>query len=418
MAARFKSFFLQATAVLVASAQAGAAGAPVLAQAADDPVLLSFAVTGDMRLDPTRPKASANALPPALLKEFNKPGGANDPYPFYFNLVQVRQTLADLAGMPVMPNYLFLTGDLVMGFARDNKDLTLDKQLVDFAVALTPPGLKTPPVVLMPGNHEMTFKEYDTQTKITTTGEDNADNTAWNTWVTKNGYDQFGGNGPHMNALEGLAKGGKLRYDQSKLTYSFNGGPGGSVHFIVMNTDTDTTEMTDEGLGTEGLIPLTWVLNDLAQAQKTASVKHIFVLGHRPIKFPVVQGAPKAGKDDTLNEEVAEPLRRALVANDKVRALLCSHVHLFHADSLADSAPAGDATTRPVQIIAGNGGMNPESYWTPDGGPFYGFTMIEVHQSGQVTYNSWQRPVPTPYYGQYPDDKTASAKASQSVTIK
>jgi len=376
-----------------------------------DPVILSFAVTGDTRLDPTRPMALASALPADILREYNKPGGAKDPYPFYFNMVQVRQTFRDLARINnPAPKYLFLTGDLVMGFARDDHDQTLDRQLADFSKVVQAAGPKAPELVLMPGNHEMTFKEYNTETKVTTTGDDDADNMAWNNWVHANGFDHHGGNGPGKDALQDLEGGGRLKYDQSHLTYSFDDGP---VHFVIMNTDTDTTEMTDEGLGTEGLIALKWVKQDLERAQANAAIKHIFVLGHRPVLFPAVQGAPEAGPDDTLNKEVKDGLRSVLQANGKVRALLVSHVHLFHADTLA---PSGDASTRPVQIVAGNGGMLPEAYWKPEGGPYFGFTLLKVHQSGRVTYHSWQRPVPSPYYAGYPDEATAQAKPQGKAT--
>ena len=418
---------------LLASAGLTIAAAPPPAAPGDtsDPVILAFAVTGDTRMDPTRtgaPKpnqvAPASAFSPELLQKFNKQ--ASDKTPFFFNVVQVQQTLQDLGGMKHPPKYLFVTGDLVMGFAKDDKKDgstgVLEEQLNDFQKAVQLAKPSPTKLVILPGNHEMTFKAYDPATKTSASAEDDADNQAWDHWVQANGYgpEALKGDritlypGPGKDALVGL--GGQkhlLRFDQSHLTYSFDDGP---VHFVVMNTDTDTTDggaSADGDRATEGLLPFQWVKDDIGKAQANAAIQHIFVFGHRPIQFPKdpsIDSKYKPAPEDTLNAEVAEPLRQVLVSNSKVRALLVSHVHLFHADSLAGS----DAVTRPVQIIAGNGGMSPESFWNPAGGAFFGFTVLKVHQSGKVTYNSWQRPAPMPYFGA----SSAPAKATANMEIK
>jgi hypothetical protein len=397
------------------------AGGPTVTQAdRNDPPILTFAITGDTRINPDRPKLFAKGVPPDLLKEFNKPGGDKDPYPFYCNLVQVRQTLKDLALLQdPAPSYLFINGDLVMGFARDG-GATLRNQLPDFTKAIqSQPTGRNLKVVLMPGNHEMTFKEYDVPTKKTTTGDDDDDQKTWRDWVKQNGYDSLGGNGPSRDALDNLGGDAsrKLKDDHSGMTYSFNS-PDGSVHFVVLNTDTATTELTEEGDETGGLLPLPWIKADIEKAQADGAIKHIFVVGHRPVRPPA--NFVKPGPDDALNAAVAEPFRKILVDNNKVRAYLASHAHLWHADTLADQ---GDAGTRPVQIVAGNGGVPFEDFWHPEKGkdmtwrpgletpgPFFGFTLFKVHRSGKVTYNSWQREAPVPYYAGYADPAKAQAK--------
>ena len=405
---------------------------------ADDPLLLSFAVTGDTRVDPAYPKPlDTRKLPPAYLTEFNK--RPTEPFPFCFNIVQLRQDLLDMAVMTPNPRYLFITGDLVMGFARSDQDTTdghtreaiLEGQLKDFLQGVHPVGVNPPELILLPGNHEMTFKTYRPDGKPIT-GNDDADDHAWSNWVHKNYFESRGGNGPGLDALETVNGGHKLKFDQSHMTYSFNAPDAqkGPVHFVILNTDTSTDEITSEGYETEGLIALPWVQADITAAQKNADIKEIFVLGHRPARPPTLAAA-KAGTfkaSDSLSAEVAGPLRQLLVQNDKVKALLVSHVHLFHADTLADH---GDASTRPVQIVAGNGGVELETFWHPDKepgmswlpgephGPFFGFTLVKVYQSGKVSYNSWQRQPAVPYYGAYADMSQAPARPrSSDVVIK
>ena len=403
-------------------------------QPLQDYPILSFAITGDTRLDPAYPTAlDGNKLPPAFLTEFKKPAL---PFPFTFNIVQVRQTLKDLQRVVPAPKYLFVTGDLVMGFAKEDvvtsKGVTrrqiLEGQLNDFQKGVQVPGGHPPKLVLLPGNHEMTFKTYDASGKPIT-GDDDADEAAWDGWTRSNGYLPANPNGPGKDALESVNGGHKLRFDQSAMTYSFNDGP---AHFVVLNTDTSTEEIDEGGFETEGLIPLPWIKADIEAAQNDPSIKCIFVMGHRPIRPPSLTAPDKKGKpvvfkaSDTLSAEVAEPFRKLLITNNKVKAYLVSHVHLFHADTLADK---GDAGTRPVQIVAGNGGVDMEAFWQPGKepgmawrsgetkGPFYGFTVLQVYASGKVTYNSWQREPPVPYYGAYKDMSKAAAQPRPSDTV-
>jgi hypothetical protein len=182
------------------------------------------------------------------------------------------------------------------------------------------------------------------------------------------------------------------------------------VHFVVINTDTATSELTEDGYETEGLMPLPWVKDDIERAQKDPAIKAIFVVGHKPVFAPANFQDP--GEDDHLNEAVAKPFRKILNDNNKVKAYLVSHAHLFHVDTLA---PTGAANARPVQIVAGNGGTAFEKFWA---NPFFGFTLLKVYASGKVTYNSWQREVPDPYYGPYKDPAKAQARPTADVEIK
>ena len=408
-----------------------------------DKILLTFAMTGDTRLDPAYNKYKTAAIKPNgrftwdLLREFeytNLHYDANTTYPFFFNAVQVKLTLRDLVALPHPPKYFFILGDEVMGFQRDNGD-SLRRQLGDFGKALRlQSGMANIKVIPLPGNHEMTFKTFPVDKDGKPLLDKNGkrippqsgvwleDSRAWKEWIEKNHFGPAVANGPHRDALEGFP----LQEDQSDITYSFDEplADGKLVHFIVLNTDTSNGQMTSEGYETLGLIPLKWVTKDIQDAQADSRVAHIFVLSHKPIRPPVY--FQNAIPTDRMHDSVAEPFRLLLIRNSKVRALLCSHAHMWAAESLIpeekDIEGRKRSHARPMQILAGNGGCDLEDFWSraknpafkvddpmvtwnddekEDRAPFYGFTVFHVHQSGKVTYNSYQRKVPDPCYAVY-----------------
>lgn len=415
-----------------------------------DPVVLSFAIAGDSRIDPTEIPGVQKALPASaiapkgdytwdLLKacHYTDRTYATGNYPFFFNAVQLRLTLRDLAALgAAQPRYFFFLGDLVSGFKKDD-GTTLRVQLGDFSKVLKMEAADRKfEIIPLPGNHETTFKEFkdvgkegDKPKWVNSSGAWKADSAAWVEWMHKKDNKfptRLAGNGPSgEEALRGI----KLEDDQREMTYSFDEPlPDGSkVHFIILNTDTVTSERGPEGFEELGLLPLDWVTKDIHAAQANPAIRHIFLLSHKPVRPPASFKA--AGPYDKLHDLVAEPLRRLMLGNSKVRALLCSHAHLWAAESLVPEA--GDlkgrqsSHERPMMIVVGNGGTElekTEKVKTPDGKtvaktwapgndpmatwnpgephePFYGFTMILVYRSGRVAYNSYQRPVPDPYYG-------------------
>jgi hypothetical protein len=359
-------------------------------------------------------------------------------YPFYFNAVQMLLTKRDLVNLEPKPRYFFILGDLVMGFARDDGS-ALRNQLGDFTHVLDMDhGMHGIITVPLPGNHETTFKAFVKNAEgkfVAQSGAHDADNAVWVEWVKapenlrKDGINFLrlkNYNGPEgPDALPGV----KLTTDQKEMTYSFDepladGANGSLVHFIILNSDTTSDKMGPEGYEELGLLPLAWVTKDIQAAEKNPLVKHIFVMSHKPVRPPV--GFLKPEPADRLNEVVAEKLRELMVNSKKVRALLCSHAHMWSAESLVPDedpkdylkfdpknpriSPRQTSHAQPMQIIMGNAGMNPEKFWDPandpevtwrpdeEKKPFFGFTVISVHRSGKVTYNSYQRPIPSPYY--------------------
>ncbi|MGA2082907.1 MAG: metallophosphoesterase family protein [Holophaga sp.] len=404
--------------------------APSLLAAGNELPVLTFVTTGDCRVDPEFPPENpmqASYLPAAVRGKF-KNKKSDSIYPFAFNYVQLKQTFDDIDKINPAPALVFFTGDLVMGFGANDKGKKLEEELAPFQEVVKDDvkdlRAKKCQVVFLPGNHETTFKVF-VPTK--SSGVDEDDTRTWNDWIKKNGYEPKNTDGPkqeNADAATGKA-GATVVGDWRKNTYSINvQTQGGMVHFVVLNTDSLTGQGNPRTLG---LLPLEWVKRDIEAAQGNAWIKWIFVVGHKPIRPPSnFQGA---GPDDSLNKDVAEQLRQVLVKNDKVVALICSHAHMWKADSLVpDEAPHGPGAPdyrRPVQIVAGNAGCPLEGFWRPEEdkglegrwlngekpGPFFGFTVVKVYKNGKVTFNSWQRPVPAPYYAEYAGAMAGKAAA-------
>jgi hypothetical protein len=309
------------------------------------------------------------------------------------NLPQLRQSFADIAGpdrvLNPIPPYFFFTGDLVLNLAADDGS-TLRQQL-DAWVDLyhtDPSGIsgKTT-LVPLPGNHEMLQEVGSGDTKVEILNP--ATDAVWVDWLSTNGFDRFAGNGP-TNAGPNSDL---LEDDQSQLTYSFGVG---DVHFVLLNTD--TWNMT----GSIGWIAYHWIEQDILRAQRDRRIRSIFVLGHKPIIAPVVAAGPDSAIVNPLGFQLAMLLNR----NPKVMAYLAAHAHAWEIGRLGGPRSAW-------QVIAGNGGSRLESRWNPPGGPYYGFTLVRVYESGRVGITRYTRPVP-PVYDQGP---TVPAQPQREILI-
>lgn len=106
--------------------------------------------------------------------------------------------------------------------------------------------------------------------------------------------------------------------------------------------------------------------------------------------------SPPAGKIPLMplpgNHEMLQQLSQQ---TPKVKAYLCAHAHEWSAIQLGGAGGVW-------QVVAGNGGSPLEHSWNPPGGPFYGFTLVKLYTSGQVSVTSFQRPVPDPYFAADP----------------
>jgi hypothetical protein len=290
------------------------------------------------------------------------------------NVVQLRRTFADIVGLKPIPPLFFFTGDLVLNLQADQGQ-ELRGQLDAWAQLYRsdPSGIaRKTTLVPLPGNHEML--EFVQVGQASLEVPNPSTNQVWLDWLAANGFDRFAGNGPTTAPPnpDGLLN------DQSKLTYSFDVG---DVHFVTLNTDTYAA-----GDNT-GWIAFNWVARDILRAQRNRRIRSIFVLGHKPIVAPVAS----IDNFDAILNPLAFQLYWLLNANSKVKAYLCAHAHEWDANLLG--GPPGV-----WQIVAGNGGSPLDPGWDPPGGPYYGFTLVKVYQSGKVGIINYHRPAPVPYY--------------------
>jgi hypothetical protein len=322
-----------------------------LGQPQTDPVSVRFAFFGCNRVDKEDLSRYASS--------------ANEP--------QLLQNLKDVKSLPNPPDYLFLTGDIVMGYANDHGQV-LRKQLTAWNAVVKQVPFEKTQLIPMPGNHEMNRKEGELKLSSTHTIK------VWNEWYRLSGYPVLSTNGP-KDTDEALQ-------DQSNLSYSFDRE---NVHFVVLNTDS-LTALKDpkSGTGRIGWVPLEWIKKDLAEAEANSKITSVFLLGHRNLLDP----ADSVG-DAPIDPEVGKKLTALLESTSKFRGFLCAHVHSW------DLKPFSSKTG--YQVIAGNGGSRLEKNWNPSTGQYFGFSVIEVSREGRVVLENYRRPVPKAPHG-YADD--------------
>jgi hypothetical protein len=236
-------------------------------------------------------------------------------------------------------------GDIVLG---ESDSITVAKQLIAWKALYEASPVKAAGIelVALPGNHET----EDATSSARLFGEQ-----AWLNIMAP--YLSRGGNGPVPHAGDP----DNLQSDQSKLTYSFNFK---DAHFVIISTDP---------AGLDSHPPGNWIASDIAAAHSNASVKHIFAISHKPAYS--YDGSASNGLG-------VYPSNRDLIwsalDNSKAEAMLSAHNHTYKA-----FRPTGKSW----MLIAGNGGSSLES-----GAPlFYGFTLIQVLQSGKVIQKSYGR---------------------------
>lgn len=259
-------------------------------------------------------------------------------YPSSANEPQLLQNLRDVRSLTNPPQYLFLAGDIVMGYANDKGEVLRD-QLDRWNRVVRRVPLPQTTLVPFPGNHEMNRKDGDVKLSSRHTIP------VWNEWYRRSGYPLFGENGP-SNTPE-------AQEDQRILSYSFDRE---NVHFVVLNTDSLTTRADSKTKETTiGWVPTEWVKQDLASAQSNPKTTSIFVLGHRNLLDP------SEGKGDApIDAEAGKQLEKMFGETSKFRGYLCAHVHAWDIKRFG----SGHA----FQVIAGNGGSRLEKDWAPAGG--------------------------------------------------
>jgi hypothetical protein len=342
------------------------------AHAAADPVVFSFVFVGCNRLD----KAGADAT-----------GSLSTA-----NAAQLLRDFKDISKLQPSPQYVILAGDIVKAKKKGTK--TLKKQL-DAWVALAGKRLDPKTTLLaFTGNHELLRSVTDAA------GEEVEvpNQPAYPYWQEQMKKFIGGKDGPPQAGPDQLVN------DEARLSYTFQSGP---YFFMVLNTDTQIDQTTS------GDIPLNWIEAKLSAAQQDPSVRHIFVMGHKPIAVPgksIDDGASNIRKSQGQAFYALLNKPAAGAASSKVRAYLSAHAHQWNYQP--DLAGSGFAGKIP-QIIAGNGGSPPDKTWRgPDA--YFGYTLIAVTQSGTVSAQSFGRAIPAPdYYAQKPAPLAATLRGSE-----
>lgn len=301
-----------------------------------------------------------------------------DVNPSSMNIPHIAQTMADLRGIKKPASMLVFLGDLVMAEGDDHGE-GLQVQLNAWQV-LYQAMTKRPATKLMPvaGNHELNIYRSSVRGQGPSTYAYNV----WLDWITRNKYTRYTGNGPKPTG----GNPDMLARDESQMTFSFNHS---GVHFLVINTDTLSTQISPTtGMPYAGWIPINWIERDLAKAQKNQGVKAIIVMGHRPIEGPSYD-KPEWGTTilNTTDYPLANRLSEALRKHRKVRAYLTSHTHSWHSFRLAGGKG-------PYQIIAGNAGAELDTDWNPQGGPYFGYSVLDIYANGRMEVRNYGRALP------------------------
>lgn len=313
--------------------------------------------------------------------------GAEDPAPSTANVAQLQQTLADIAALPEKPDYFFFVGDMVLGMQDDGgktlaQELEAWKTLVDespFAAS----GIELLPI---PGNHEADASQQVSSGHYIEY-PDAANLAAWVAWLDAHRLAKAdnGPSGPIALARDRLAED-----NNQTQSYSFDDRRT-ATHYVLLNTDSLSTVPNPQlpGQTVASWTPYHWVERDLAKAERNPAIDRIVVLAHKPLVLDnpgphdiVYNGAPYRLSDKLLSLFSRTP---------KFAGYYAAHAHEWgYRDQLG---PNRNVT----QVIAGNGGSALDSGWQPDGGAYFGFTLVNLYDDDTVGVVSYTRPAPTPY---------------------
>jgi hypothetical protein len=297
-------------------------------------------------------------------KDWEKEKSTN---PSSANIVQLTQTLRDIDNLSPRPQVVFITGDMVMGYADDQGE-TLRKQLEAWTEIIKSSSLyKHTKIIAIAGNHELNTKVGDVRKPNRFTTK------VWNDWVRQSGF--FLGVTPGPKAEESPED--ELVDDQTSLNGTLRIG---NSEFILLNTDVTNKRQTETNQ-LVGAVPTHWFQHKLDSAEKDPSVHHVFALGHRNLISD--------NKDEaTVEPQSAGSIINSISKSKKFVGYLCSHWHLWDLRNIVGTK---------WQAVEGRGGSKLEDYWQPSEGLSFGFSMLEISGS-KVSLMKYSRPVPKDKY--------------------
>lgn len=270
------------------------------------------------------------------------------------NLPQLQRTFEEVCLLNPKPTFYFFLGDMVLGLDQNlsklQKELKAWRNLyADTSFSnISTSGIQ---MIAVPGNHEMLFYDKSIDYEQPNTGAMAIWNKEMKDFMPAGSINvnHIGGN----DSLTNLA------------TFSFDYL---NTHFIIINTDTYDTSHTI------GMAPAAWISADIVAARNNPSIKHIYLLGHKPAV--VSDGLYQPGGESIMDMSVIKAIWPVMDSN-KVEAMLSAHSHQYY-------------RTQPdpkmsYQIIAGNGGSPYEGdieHSTDTTHQFFGYTIIYVMKNG------------------------------------
>ena len=289
------------------------------------------------------------------------------------NVYQLKRDFEEIAAMNPLPKFLFVTGDLILGYEKDT--IRLAREFRGWINIYKHSSLANKPVrvIAMPGNHESDQKIDGKKTPVAV---------AERVFVREMHEFIAGNNGPKPN---GFGPGKDSVYtDQSQLTYSFDYG---KDHYVIINSDP---------VGQDYRVHWHWIQKDVLAAHKNGA-RHIFTFAHKPA---YTSHFKKGGSGDGLdNYPAARDSFWTALENSKTVAMLVAHNHLW--DSIQPHAG------KTWLIVAGNGGSKLEKNWTEKPNGYFGYTVVTVPVKGAPRLTSYGRDVdPTNYNNPMPNSPT------------
>jgi hypothetical protein len=322
----------------------------------DDPIIFTFAVTGDSRQD-----AKATNLSPQEKIWME-------------NTKSLARIIREIQAQK--PQALFFTGDMIMGYSSDFAET--DRQYAywrGMMATLIENGIYVLPVS---GNHEMQVKTDDPNggkpLKI-------SDVRCENLWrenmgdllLDTNLWDHLTGTmieNWDINNIPPIGGADNIQSDQRQLTLSFDVD---KMHFIVINTS---------AYKDNARAPIHWLADDFAKA-KARGAQDIFVFGHEMAFTYQFGDKDKESGLDTFPGDAKEfwNLIQAYHAT-----YFTAHEHLYHA-----SQPV-PGTHSSWQIICGAAGAPFDA--KPGESPndnlrTYAWVRVQVHRSGRVHMDAY-----------------------------
>lgn len=319
----------------------------------DDPVIFTFAVTGDSR---GNPKATGLSPQEKIWMEDTR---------------SLSRIVREIQSQK--PQALFFTGDMIMGystnFALTERQYAYWRGLMS---AVTQGGTYLIPIA---GNHEMEVKLPNpyggkplktSERECETLWRENMgdlilDTNLWHrlTGTTIEHWDI--NNTPFTGGVDGIQS------NQRQLTFSFDVG---KIHFAVINTS---------AYQDDAHAPVHWLADDLSKA-KARGDRNFFVFGH---KMAFTYRFNDTVKADGLDQNPKNDTDFWKLIQDYHATYFCAHEHLYHA-----MQPDGSGSW---QIICGAAGApfdaKPGESKNPDDRDF-AWVIVKVHRSGRANMDA------------------------------